>query len=82
MVQAASTTVEADCRRLAMHVGYGRTTVSKALRDLAKVWASWLCTLHSTPVRSRDSISPALNSPWPYRDRLLWSQIPNENRPL
>jgi hypothetical protein len=35
MVQAASTTVEADCRRLAMHVGYGRTTVSEALRDLA-----------------------------------------------
>ena len=35
MVQAASTTIEADCRRLARHTGYGKTTTADALRDLA-----------------------------------------------
>jgi hypothetical protein len=35
MVQAASTTVEADCRRLALHTGYGKTTTAEALRELA-----------------------------------------------
>lgn len=35
MLQAASTTVEADCRRLALHIGYGKTTTADALRELA-----------------------------------------------
>lgn len=35
MVQAASTTVEADVRRLALHTGYGKTTTAEALRELA-----------------------------------------------
>lgn len=35
MLQAASTTVEADCRRLALHIGYGKTTTAEALRELA-----------------------------------------------
>lgn len=34
MVQSASTTVEADCRRLALHTGYGKTTTAEALREL------------------------------------------------
>lgn len=35
MVQAASATIEADCRRLALHIGYGKTTTADALRELA-----------------------------------------------
>lgn len=58
MVQAASTTVEADCRRVATHVGYGRTTVTKALRDLSTPTvdgdpeSAWIVS-EGTPERAR-----------------------------